>query len=269
MLQRLSMLAPVLALAALLSACELTVRIGTILEGDGSGEFSLAMQLDRELVEGLEQAAASDPDSDLSTLEALFDDLAATGWMTTRSEPAGGLLLRARRPFADSEDFDRALAELAGAGGRAEQPVGLGGLDLDHRVERSFLRTSARFSGRIDLSLGDEVEPIVRQLADALADAVHFEIGARLPGSATVEEGGGTIEGDEIVWRPQIGTVTRFQARSSQIRTSSLLLIVLPALILLAISGWLIAGRRRRHERPSATHDEDPSTEEFLLPRGR
>lgn len=233
-------------LTVALSACDLTVRIGTSFEPDGSGEFSLAVELDAELVEGLQQAAAASPDetSSISTLEELFAGLERSGWETSRRAPGGGLVLEARRAFADEAGFERALAELAGAGRDDAQPVDLASLELDYQVTQSFLRTDGRFDGTIDLGFGDDVDPIVEQLADVLADTVHFEIRTRLPGETTVREGGGTIEGDGVVWRPRIGTVTTFLADSSQLRAGSLLMILIPVLLIVALIGWLLMGRR-------------------------
>lgn len=233
-----------LLLATSLSACDLTVRIATRVDPGGGGEFGITMLLDRELVERLGEAGQVSDGSDISSLEQLFDGLAAKGWRTTRSEPSGGLLLQAQRSFADSADFDRALAELAGARGGDEQPIGLGSLAFDYGVDRSLLRAEARFDGRIDLSFGEDPSPVLVQLADLLRQSVHFEITAQLPGSMEVHAGGGSVEGDTIVWRPQVGQATSFAASASQLKTASLLAIMLPGMALLALAGWFLMGRR-------------------------
>lgn len=243
MLPRTSRAAALMLLGVLaLSSCELTVRIATDVEADGSGRFALDVHLDQELLRGLQQAAAEG--SDLSSLEALFARLEQVGWQTSRTQPAGGLLLEASRPFTDETDLERALTELASAGGREASPLDLGGLGFDHRIDRSLLRTRGSFSGSIDLSFGDDVDPLIRQLEDVLADTVHFEIRAGLPGEMTVTEGDGTIEDGAVVWRPEIGRRTSFAAESTQLRAGPLLSIVIPALVLLALLAWFLTGRR-------------------------
>jgi len=250
------------AAVVLLTACEITVGIQTDVEADGSGSFSLDIVLDKELLRALQQAASVEG-SDLSSLEAMFDGLASVGWVTSRTQPAEGLRLTATRSFADPADFDRVLAELGGADGGTEGPVDLGSLDVDFDVRRSLLRTESSFSGRIDLSFGEDIAPVIEQLQDVLAQTVHFEVRASLPGEAIVTEGGGSVTADGIVWRPAIGSQTSFAAEASQWRAGPLLAIILPGIALLALLAWFLMGRRPRDA--VGSDDGGPKTEPVVL----
>lgn len=224
-----------------MSACDMTVRIGTAVEADGSGRFSIGITMDREMRDALEQSEGDN----LQTLEALFDGLQQKGWAVTTSQPQGGIEWEATRAFADSAEFDRALGEL----GNAQQGTtdGLTGLKLevDQRVERSFLRTNANFSGSIDTTGGEAIPDDARALVKAMGEVVRFEIQAELPGAVVEQAGDGTVRDGTVVWRPGLGTSLDFSARSSALNTGALMALLVPALGLLAGSGWFLVRRRR------------------------
>lgn len=234
-----------------LSACEITARFDTTLEADGSGTFGVAVALDRELAD---QLAVSD--GGLEELEGLFERLASSGWETARAEPGGGLELRATRRFADTAGFDAALAELGSARASEgdDEGLGLDGLRLAFgvRTERSFLRTRTVFEGEIDTRTELASDPEVRRLLDAIADVVHFDVRARLPGDVGTVTGDGSVGEGSVEWRPRLGEALRFSATSSALRPGGLLAIFVPSLLLLVAVGWFVALRRAR--RAAAPH---------------
>lgn len=223
-----------------MSACDMTVRIGTALKADGSGRFTIAIATDREMRDALEQSEDS-----LQTLEALFDGLQQKGWTVTTTQPEGGIAWEATRSFADSSEFDRVLGELGNAQeGTTDTLTGLR-LEVDQKVERSFLRTNGTFSGSIDTSGGAAIPEDARDLVKAMGEVVRFEIETELPGAVVEQTGDGTVRDGTVVWRPALGTKLAFSARSSALNTGALMVVLVPVLGLLGGGGWLLIGRRR------------------------
>lgn len=240
-----------------LSACEMTVRFTTKLNSEGGGTFAIGMQLDRELREQLEGIDASGESvSGLASIETLFQGLHAKGWITERTEPAGGLTLSAERRFVDSKDFDRTLSELGSA--RASGPAGNVALELDYATQRSFLRTTSRFNGTIDTSGEGVLDEATKAVLKELAPVVHFEMRAEMPGGLGDVTGGGSTDGRAVVWRPDLGTALAFGATSSALRIGSLLALVVPGLALLGALAWFGLGRRKDEEAPLAIIPDEP-----------
>ncbi|HEX9774185.1 MAG TPA: hypothetical protein VGB83_01205 [Actinomycetota bacterium] len=226
-----------------LGACDLTVRLDTALEADGSGTFTIGMDLDRELRDLL--ASESTPESGMRAIEDLYDGLEAAGWEVSTADGDAGLSYVATRAFDDESGFDRALAELSGARGGGARGLGGFRLEIDEHTEQSFLQSRSTFSAVVDTSQVELTE-IQRALRDLIASQLHFEIRASLPGAIREVEGSG-VQGDgEVVWRPAFGERVVMAASSSAPRIGSLLLILVPSLILLALLGWFLLGRRSR-----------------------
>jgi hypothetical protein len=221
----------------------MNVRIGTKLEADGSGRFSIAMQVDRELRDQLEDS--KDDRSGLVSIEGLFGRLQSQGWDVVTKQPAGGLSWEASKAFADSEAFDRVLDELGSAQGAPGERLAGIELTIDHDVTRSFLRTEAAFSGHIDTTGGEALDESTRKLVQALGEVIRFEIAADLPGAIAEQTGDGTVRQGRIVWRPRIGTALDFSARSTALNTGALLIVLMPTLGLAGAGAWLLVGRRR------------------------
>lgn len=254
-------IAAVALLVAALPACELTVQVTTSLDESGGGTFRLAMILDKELRRQLEatEGAASEG---LNDVEQLFSRLHTAGWSTERSEPDGGLVMAATRRFTDPEDFDRALGELGSSSSGGD--FGPLGPRFGVRTQRSFLKSTSRFEGSMDLSGIGALDPQVRELLPLVAESVTFEVRAKLPGSTGEITGGGVTEGEYVVWRPKLGQTSTFGAASSAIRVGSLLLIFIPGLVVLGALLWLALGRRRTDEAPGAIIPDEPA----IIPDG-
>lgn len=246
-------------LLMLLSACELTVQLDTKVEADGSGSFALGMVLDKEVREFLEGQVEGEQTelTGLTAIEDLFGGLVAKGWRYERSEPAGGLLLRASTSFRDADDFDRVLSDLRSARAGSDGDLGKIQMNLGFETEQTFLRNRAEFRGEFDTS-GGEADP---ELLEMLRDLVRFEIRAELPGTPLIADGSGTVSDGAAVWRPRLGESLSFSAESTGMRVGSMLAVVLPLLVLAAVLAWLALGRKRRPAEP------DPGTS-FLTMRG-
>ena len=240
----------VFSLIVLLSACNMSVQIATKVNGKGGGTLGLTITLDKELRDVLEGSKGG---QGLSSLETLFGRLRDEGWITSRTEPSGGLDLRATRAFSDKKTFTAAMSELSTGPAGGASP--LGGYSLGFTSKGSFLKTRTDFSGRVDTSsLRQVIAAVVthgsqkeaQAFLDAASDNFQFEIRASLPGSVSVKSGDGTVSNGVAVWRPALGSTLNFSATSSAIKTSSLLLVGLPGLLILAGLGWFIIGRRQR-----------------------
>ncbi len=238
------------------SACQLTVQITTSLEPDGGGTLRIAMVMDAELVAQLKKLGQGESEG-LADIEALFERLRAKGWTIERKEPAGGLILGATRRFADAEAFNVTLSELnsSSSGGA----FGDLGPTLGVKAARSFLRSSTSFSGSMDLS-GTGLDPKVRSYLEPLSRVVQFEVRARMPGALGDVTGGGVAEGDEVVWRPKLGSSLSFAAQSSSLRVGALLAVLVPVLLVVGGSAWFMLGRRRpEDDQPMAIIPDEPS----------
>jgi hypothetical protein len=238
------------ALIVLLSACNMTVQITTHINGNGGGTVGLRMLLDKEVRDGL---SGSGGGKGITLIQGLFDGLRAKNWTVNVTEPSGGLDLEATRTFKDANGFAQALSELSG--GSSGRSGALGGYSLGYTSHSSFFKTKTAFSGTVDttewraiiaatLTKGDQ--QAAQRLLDSASDNFHFEILATLPGSMAVGSGDGSVSNGQAIWRPALGSRVNISASSSALKTSSLLLVGLPALLLLAGFGWYAIGRRQK-----------------------
>jgi len=261
----------VCSLIVLLSACNMNVQITTKVNGKGGGTLGLTIVLDKELRDVLE---GSNRGQGLASLESLFGRLHDEGWAVTRTEPSGGLDLRATRAFSDQKTFATAMSELSTGSAGGASP--LGGYSLGFTSQGSFLKTRTDFSGRVDTSsLRQVIAAVVthgnqteaKAFLDAASDNFQFEIRASLPGSVSVKSGDGTVTNGVAVWRPALGSTLDFSATSSAIKTSSLLLVGLPGLLILAGLAWFIIGRRQRPLIAEAPTPADRRRDRIKMPQ--
>src|SRR5438445_4163839 len=261
----------VCSLIVLLSACNMNVQITTHVNGKGGGTLGLTIVLDKELRDVLE---GSNRGQGLASLESLFGRLHDEGWTTTRTEPSGGLDMGATRAFTDQKSFTAAMSELSSGSAGGASP--LGGYSLGFTTRGSFLKTRTDFSGRVDTSsLRKVIATVVTKGSQkdaaaflaAASDNFQFEIRASLPGSVSVRGGDGTVTNGVTVWRPPLGSVLDFSATSSAIKTSSLLLVGIPGLLILAGLAWFIIGRRQRPLIAEAPTPADRRRDRIKIPQ--
>ena len=236
-----------LLICLFLPACQMTVRLTTHVDADGSGTFTLQMTADKELRDQL--AATSSASPGFAAVEDMFDGLRARGWTVTESEPAGGLAMRATRRFDNAEEFAQMLGDVRTAPSRGSPKLRGVGLNLSFAKSSSFLHETSTFHGSFDTSTMGLDKDIVR----AVQGLVKFEIRAELPGDVTVEDARGSVVKSGAVWRPELGGSIRFAATSSSLRASSLMMILIPSLLLLAGLGWFAFGRRKHHVVPESS----------------
>ena len=256
MSSRFARAAAVFSLILLLSACNMTVQITTHLNGNGGGTLGLRMVLDKEVRDGL---AGSGGGKGITVLEDLFGRLQAANWKVTRSEPAGGLDIQATKAFSDQASFTQAMRDLSG--GSTSGSGALGGYSLGYTTRGSFFKSNTQFSGTVDTSAWRQIlaatvtkgdQKAAQALLDSASDNFHFEIHATLPGSVSIGKGDGTVSNGEAIWRPALGSRVEIGASASAIKTSSLLLLGLPALLIIAGLGWYAIGRRQKPLIPEA-----------------
>jgi hypothetical protein len=250
MTSRFARIAATCSLIALLSACNMTVQITTQVNDRGGGTLGLRMVLDKEVRDVLEGPGGG---QGIKALDDLFNQLGASHWTVTRAEPAGGLDLRATRAFKDATGFKAAMSELSS--GRSGGTGPLGGYSLGYTSKGSFFKTKTGFAGTVDTTSWRSIiaaaltkgnQQAAQTLLDSASDKFQFEILATLPGSVTVDAGDGTVTNGQAIWRPALGTRVDIAATSSAIKTSSLLLVGIPGLLILAGFGWFVLGRRQR-----------------------
>jgi hypothetical protein len=129
----------VLAVLLVLSACEVQVDVLVDVEEDGSGEVTVAVGLDEGAV-----ARVGDPASRVRT-----EDLAAAGWQLEEPEERDGVVwLQASKPFANPDDLDLVLDEVAA--GEVFGDFGWESTETDSEITR-------RLTGAVDLSGGTAV----------------------------------------------------------------------------------------------------------------
>lgn len=242
-----------LALGVVLGACQLTVGIDTTVDPSGSGVVSLHMTMDEELL----TTARADV-SEMRAFESLFEDLAGRGWTSTRTQPNGGLQLRAERAFTSTDEHRAAITQLQGAVSRNASDL-LGELRFDLRLNtnKGLFQTRAKFKGTIDTSAGVKLDP---HLLSAVEDLVRFEVGVTLPGQAAVADGDGSAEGTRIVWRPSLGEKVNFGATSEALRLGPMFLALFAALALVAGAIGSLVSRRRRFGDVAARLEDELSS---------
>lgn len=260
MTSRIARRCAVVALGLLLSACQMTVQVSTHVNGNGSGTLGLRLTIDKELRDALE---SSKNGAGIASINDLFERLRAAGWTLTKTEPSGGLDLSVTRSFRDKKGFESVLNELSGGSGGA---LGALGYSLGYTTHSSFLKTKTDFTGHVDTSalltlvaatVTNGNKQLAKQILDGAGDNFRFEILATLPGSVSIGAGDGTVSNGVAIWRPALGSSTDIAASSSAIKTGSLLIVGVPVLLLLALLGWFLIGRRQKTLIPEAPTPAD------------
>lgn len=238
-------------LAAMASAgCDVDVRVGIDVDDDGSGRVQATVELDRHAVEQV---------GDLKG-QLRVADLEKAGWEIAGPETVagGGQRVVAVRRFLSPAGAATAMQQLSGEDGPFQ----------DFRVETdsSFLRTTTRFRGRVDLqagldAFGDEAlrdklgtpvgvdaEEFERRAGAALAEIFGFEVAVRLPG--TVESNAPVDAGNGAVWKPRLGEDVTLVASAEQWNRMP---IALAAVALVSAVAAVVVARRARRG-PSRAH---------------
>lgn len=240
--------AVLVALVALVATgCEIDVGVGLDVADDGSGEVEVEVTLDPN---------AAGRVSDLAG-QLRVDDLVGAGWVVEGPSPRpdGSVVVAATKPFARVEEAGAVMEEVSGAEGPFR--------GFRVRRERSFLSTTYRFEGEVDLIAGIEGfsdEELARRLEGSgfglgtaeverltgapVGETFHFEVRTRLPGALL--EGPATSTGDEARWRPPVGESTTLVATARQLHAASLAWLLAAALAAAGVAVVLVTQRSRR-----------------------
>jgi len=248
----------VVACAALtLSSCRVDQSVSLTVKPNGSGEVTVVITADKNIV-----AKAPNLAADLRT-----DDLVAVGWEVSKpvETKTGGLTVTLVRPFRNPAEANIALSQVNGPKGPLHEMV----------VTRTGKDTNSQWSlaGRLEVTGGLEAfiddaglelvgaAPYLANVQEAgldLGDAVGITFTATLPGE--IEQSTG-VRGDGIVsWAvPMDGskvdiatTSTNVDVVSSISRVSKVLLLGLLVLWIAAmvILLLLVGNARQRRSRP-------------------
>lgn len=235
----------------LVSACQLRLAVDVTVGARGSGTLGLAVALDDELVEVLDEAGVDV----LAGLDELRD--AAPGWTIDKVERRDGSLeLRLEASFDDPEGFAALVDGLDDA------------LDEDDAHLYDDLRLLRRddgavaFAGQIGLLLpttagargaganfdGDDLE---RLLATRGEDLVRYELRLTLPAPPR-EHNADDVSGSSLVWRAPIGELRGVSAVSAVPGGPSPLAFAVVALAAASVTALLVTALHRRWLAPRA-----------------
>lgn len=230
------------------AACRVDVGVGVEAEANGSGRVRVEVTADKEAVAAVNLSAG-----------LRVDDLKQAGWEIDgpTPQPGGGVRIVATKPFTNPDEVRLVLEELGGADGPFRE----------FRLERdrSFARTTTRFSGTVDLEKGIEAfgDAGLRQvlggsdlgvdLALLAQDAnrpveglVGVSVAVRLPGEVKANAPETSSAGGR--WVVNLGDRSDLTAQSSALNLTNLVGMALVAGGVLALCVVVLnrAGHRRR-----------------------
>jgi hypothetical protein len=127
-----------LGLVALLSACQVNIKVDTVVNDDGSGTVTIGLGLDDKALSHL-----GNPDT-----EVQLDDLKATGWAIepAAKAPDGFTWLKATKAFANPDELNAILHQLTLDRGAFH--------DFKLSKDESLTSTTWTFNGTVDLTKG-------------------------------------------------------------------------------------------------------------------
>lgn len=238
---RLSIVLAALAIV-LMGGCRADVTVAVRATGEGGGDISATVSLDK---------AAAEQVPDLAE-QLKVEDLRAAGWRIDGPVPAAGgrTELSAVKAFASPAEASRLFQELTGHSG----PFG----SLHLTRDRSLLKTRTTLTGRVDLAggleafsdevakeklggqpLGIEPAKLEAELGKPLADVFGFRLTADLPGDIDSDGSG--------VWEVRLGQATAVNASAEQWNLTTVAAGATSAVSALAL---LVVLARRTRRRP-------------------
>jgi len=232
-----------LVAALTLTACKVEAAVTVTMQPDGSGNISLTVTADKDVVDQAPGLAE----------DLRFDDATAAGWQVTApvSTADGGLQVVLTHEFATAEEATALLRSMNGAGGPLHQVA------ITHDVTDDEITTALtgvlKVDGGLDAFADPDVlaaiggTPYLDDIAAAgldPANVVTFRLTADLPGKIT-KAGVGTAPttGDGLEWTvPMDGTAVDLSSVFVQAQgqpSSGWGLIATVALVLLVL--WVVA----------------------------
>lgn len=207
-------LALLLTLVALLPACQLRLAADVRVEDTGAGTFEVAVGLDRELTELLDDAGVDL----LAGLQEIRERRPSWTIETAEEDGDGGMVVRLRADFSDPEELSRLVAELH-EGLDEEDPRILDGVRLVAQdgggfaftAEAGFIPPSS--PGARGEGLAFDEEDLDRLLSERGDEFVRYDLRVTLPGEI-VEHNADEVDGTSLVWRAPIGEFEQVRAVS-------------------------------------------------------
>ncbi|MEO7398004.1 MAG: hypothetical protein ABIW84_05525 [Ilumatobacteraceae bacterium] len=187
----------VLVLAAICASCRVDIDIDVAMQDDGSGEVTVMVIADAEVVQK----------SPTLGTDLRFDDVRAAGWTVDgpAATPSGGIQVELRHPFTSPDQATQILAEISGPRGPL---VGITlGRTIVKRTTTYTLNGSLRVADGLgsfsDAELTEAVgaTPYATQVSGAgmePSDAVGITFSAVLPGS--INNTTAATTGDVLSW---------------------------------------------------------------------
>ncbi|MFN2642843.1 MAG: hypothetical protein ABR548_13300 [Actinomycetota bacterium] len=240
-------------LGVVLPSCQMEMGVGTKLNRNGSGRFTLAIAVDKEFIDGLEQADAQSAGrlqgAGVKEFESFFDSLKTHGWKVKKSETKkGDVALSGACDFAGPKGFDACLSQVSSAdGGTRGLQFKDAGLGFDFGTKKGFFKTHTFFTGQVNLAGGKTDAALARQMQQLASQVFTFEVRAELPGTVRVLKGGGVLRDGVAVWSPKVGERLSLRAESDAFNPASLVTVAVPLLGLLALGIWALTRRRPKH----------------------
>ena len=245
---RRSLLAGVVALALLCSACAVDATVTVKVEPDGSGVVRVDVTADAEAVQTAEVGGGTLED------RVRLADLPAAGWTVEPwvRNPDGSASLRLSKPFSSVDEVPGILRELNGDAGPLQ--------DSAFTREHSFLSTSYSAKATVDLgkmgtgitsdadlvaklqAQGVDVSAIDAQLGAQLRDALHVRLVVELPG------------GSRTVVEPASGEAATLDTSVSVRDATRMALLVIGGLLVLAAIVVALWPHRRGPRAPGRPH---------------